>query len=141
METNEIEALRRTNAELVLALQQIKALAGHYRDCLQTIVRNDERNNHRDGNTISAINALKLAWTDCSPAAANAGGQDCGMSWDGKNVRGDKASIMAVKTALHEAGTVPELKDMIRTMQDRTTAASAAALDAERFVWWFNATN
>lgn len=44
-----------------------------------------------------------------SPAA----GEDCWLSWGGKNVRGDAQSIEAVRVALHQAGTVPELKDML----------------------------
>lgn len=44
-------------------------------------------------------------------------GQNCFLSWGGKNVHGDEASIKAVKAALHDAGTVPELKDRIRDLQ------------------------
>ena len=44
-------------------------------------------------------------------------GQNCLLSWGGKNVQGDEASIKAVKVALHDAGTVPELKDRIRELQ------------------------
>ena len=42
---------------------------------------------------------------------------NCALSWDGKNVYGDENSIKFVKNAIHEAGTVPELKERIRQMQ------------------------
>lgn len=35
---------------------------------------------------------------------------DCGLGWDGKNIRGDKASIEAVREALHTQGIVPALR-------------------------------
>jgi hypothetical protein len=62
--------------------------------------------------------------------AADAGGLRCHLSWGGKNVYGDKASIDAVKAALHDAGTVPELKERIRFLQDRASAADAGGLPA-----------
>ena len=40
-----------------------------------------------------------------------------GISWDGKNVYGDRESIDTVKLAIHDAGTVPELKDRLRELQ------------------------
>ena len=42
---------------------------------------------------------------------------NCALSWDGKNVYGDENSIKFVKNAIHEACTVPELKERIRQMQ------------------------
>ena len=49
----------------------------------------------------------------------------CAMSWSGYNVYGDSHSIKAVKQAVHEAGTVPELKDTLRAYL--TTIASLEA--------------
>ena len=44
---------------------------------------------------------------------------NCLMSWDGKNVYGDEKSILFVRQAVHDAGTVPELKERIRELQDK----------------------
>lgn len=45
-------------------------------------------------------------------------GYNCGMSWDGKNIRGDKDSVKAVSDALHEASHVPGLKAEIIRLRD-----------------------
>lgn len=65
-------------------------------------------------------------------------GQNCFLSWGGKNVHGDEASIKAVKAALHDAGTVPELKDRIRDLQAQAGQVAVPddlARDAARFRW------
>lgn len=53
-----------------------------------------------------------------------------GLSWAGHNVHGDKESIVAVKDALHFAGTVPGLK--ARLAEAQQSAAQLQALTAER---------
>ena len=49
------------------------------------------------------------------------------LSWDGKNIKGDKASIQFVKQALHEAHYVPEFKERIKS-----TETECEKLKAER---------
>ena len=66
------------------------------------------------------IRSLK-ARLDAQPAPAR---DACAISWDGKNVYGDKASIDAVRIALHDAGTVPALKDRICAMQSQPAGDS-----------------
>lgn len=45
-----------------------------------------------------------------------------GLSWAGKNVFGNAESIEAVKTALHEAGTIPALKQRIAASADKAAS-------------------
>lgn len=79
------------------------------------IVRDLERMLKSQHGTVPVFNAMALRKAIASLRELET---LCALSWDGKNVHGDSASIDAVKTALHEAGTVPELKSLLRAMQD-----------------------
>lgn len=49
------------------------------------------------------------------------------LSWGGKNVYGDKESIDAVKTALHEAGTVSALRERIALLSQSAAPSGQPA--------------
>lgn len=51
--------------------------------------------------------------------------EECGLSWSGHNIKGDRGSILVVKDAIHQAGIVPELKDMIKSLQAERDALRA----------------
>ncbi len=53
------------------------------------------------------------------------------LSWAGFNLHGDDKSIEEAKRLLHEAGTVPELKEIIRSMQ-----AAPSEPEAQKAVAW-----
>lgn len=58
--------------------------------------------------------------------------EECGLSWSGHNIKGDRGSIMVVKDAIHQAGIVPELKDMIKSLQAERDALRAAVKEARK---------
>jgi len=85
---------------------------------------------HRDARHAAAELALgaEVAPAGAQNALHKAVPEGCYLSWDGKNVYGDNASILAVKNALHDAGTVPELKGRICEMQQKVGAQNAEAI-------------
>lgn len=70
-----------------------------------------------DGYVLMQANLSWIAWQAAIASqperAALPQAEKCGLSWDGKNVYGDAASIQAVKVALHDADTVPYLKNLL----------------------------
>jgi hypothetical protein len=79
--------------------------------------------NGLDWDDCGSINAYELA--SGLPATALPAGTVCGMSWSGHNITGDEASIRAVKDALHNAGTVPELKAILAETQRSSHTAES----------------
>jgi hypothetical protein len=45
--------------------------------------------------------------------------QDCGLSWDGNRISGNRASIDAVQKILHAAHTVELMRDRIKDLESR----------------------
>jgi hypothetical protein len=45
--------------------------------------------------------------------------QDCGLSWDGHRISGDRASIDAVQRTLHAAHTVELMRERIKILEAR----------------------
>jgi hypothetical protein len=45
--------------------------------------------------------------------------KDCGLSWGGYRISGDRASIQAIQRIIHEASTVEGLKDRIKELEAR----------------------
>jgi hypothetical protein len=90
----------------------------------------------KDGYSEGFEAAKKLLATVAPAGAQNAlhkaVPEGCYLSWDGKNVYGDNASILAVKNALHDAGTVPELKGRICEMQQKVGAQNAVPHEVRR---------
>lgn len=68
--------------------------------------------------------AKGIFW-ECWQAAQDAVTRSAGdgeyicLSWGGHNIRGNRDSVEAVKSAIHQAGTVPELKDEIAALLKR----------------------
>ena len=58
----------------------------------------------------------------------------CGLSWDGKRIEGDRASVEAVKTALHEADLVPQFRAIIAD-ERRQAAQPVSPTQAQPMRW------
>jgi hypothetical protein len=78
-----------------------------------------------------ALNAAMKQVADAAIAAVSLGPDrpESTLSWAGFNVHGDAASIKAVRDALHDAGTVPELK--ARIAEANQPAQGVAFADGE----------
>jgi hypothetical protein len=71
------------------------------------------RNNLNDADYAEYSAALDEVLTE------NQWPQDCGLSWDGHRISGDRASIDAVQRILHAAHTVELMRDRIKDLESR----------------------